>query len=80
MMWFALVYTITFLLSLIGFCKLTKMNFGSLSEADVGFMILLSLAGPISLLTCLMVYLLQKASKLSFTRLTKITKLINEKL
>jgi len=79
-MWFGVVYIITFLLSVAGFCKLTKMNFGSLSEADVAFMILLSLAGPISLLTCLIAYLLQKASKFSFTGLTNITKLINEKL
>lgn len=79
-MWFGLAYIITFLLSVAGFCKLTKMNFGSLSEADVAFMILLSIAGPISLLTCLVVYLLQKASKFSFTGLTNITKLINEKL
>ena len=35
MMWFALVYTITFLLSLIGFCKLTKMNMMTFSRLMV---------------------------------------------
>lgn len=79
-MWLVLAYIITFILSVVGFCKLTKMNIGSVNEVDVAFMILLSLAGPISLLACIVEYLLGVASKISFTKLTKLTKLINEKL